>query len=145
MCVNGKGEVQLQNDIISKLEEFKFLGSMIAAEGGSKNEIKVRLAIARSTTVQLAGIWKSGEINLALNVSLAKALVWSVALYGCESWTLKKRGGAKYNIIWNMGLETGSTNQLGWTQNECVGERTSEGSRGERSAHGGKEEEDQQV
>ena len=83
MCVNGKGEVQLQNDIISKVEEYKFLRSMIAAEGGSKNEIKVRLAIARSTTV-LAGIWKSGEINLALKVSFAKALVWSVALY--SSW-----------------------------------------------------------
>ena len=35
-------------------------------------------------------VWKSQDLSLKLKVKLAKTLVWSVALYGCESWTLRK-------------------------------------------------------
>ena len=35
-------------------------------------------------------MWKSKDLSLCLKVKLAKALVWSIALYGCESWSLRK-------------------------------------------------------
>ena len=49
------------------------------------------MGIARRATTDLAELWKSKDLSLKLKVNLAKALVWSIALYGCESWTLRKK------------------------------------------------------
>ena len=35
-------------------------------------------------------ILKSGDITLPTKVHLVKAMVFPVAMYGCESWTMKK-------------------------------------------------------
>ena len=58
-------------------------------EGERATEIRTRIAMAKSTS-NLINIWKSKEINIATKVRLAKSLVWSVTLYGSESWALKK-------------------------------------------------------
>ena len=71
--------------------KFKFLGSIITPDGESFPEIKARLGQARSVASNLADVWKSRELSLELKKRMAKALVWSVALYGCESWALRKR------------------------------------------------------
>ena len=44
----------------------------------------------------LDSVLKSRDITMSTKVHLAKALVFSVVMYGCESWTLKK---AKYRGI----------------------------------------------
>ena len=38
----------------------------------------------------LDSIFKSRDITLPTNVSLVKAMVFPVVMYGCESWTVKK-------------------------------------------------------
>ena len=38
----------------------------------------------------LDSILKSGDITLSTKVHLVKAMVFPVAIYGCESWTVKK-------------------------------------------------------
>ena len=38
----------------------------------------------------LDGILKSRDITLQPKVHLVKAVVFSVVMYGCESWTVKK-------------------------------------------------------
>ena len=38
----------------------------------------------------LDSIFKSRDITLSTNVRLVKATVFPVAMYGCESWTVKK-------------------------------------------------------
>ena len=38
----------------------------------------------------LDGIFKSRDITLPTKVHLVKAMVFPVAMYGCESWTVKK-------------------------------------------------------
>ena len=38
----------------------------------------------------LDSILKSRDITLSTKVHLVKAIVFSVVMYGCESWTLKK-------------------------------------------------------
>ena len=50
----------------------------------------MRLAIARQVMRQLTEIWKSAEISLKLKKQLVKSLVWSIAVYGYESWAVKK-------------------------------------------------------
>ena len=38
----------------------------------------------------LDSIFKSGDITLPTKVRVAKAMVFPVVMYGCESWTVKK-------------------------------------------------------
>ena len=40
----------------------------------------------------LDSILKSRDITLPTKVCLIKAMVFSVVMYGCESWTIKKLG-----------------------------------------------------
>ena len=47
------------------------------------------VAIAFSMT-NLDSIFKSRDITLPTKVHLVKAMVFPVARYGCESWTIKK-------------------------------------------------------
>ena len=45
--------------------------------------------MARSAARSLTSLWKDGSLNLQLKSRLMQSLVWSVATYGCESWTIR--------------------------------------------------------
>ena len=42
----------------------------------------------------LDSILKSRDITLPTKICLVKAMVFSVVMYGCESWTIKKAAAA---------------------------------------------------
>ena len=49
-----------------------------------------RLLLGRKVMTNLVSIFKSRDITLPTKVRLAKALVFPVDMYGCESWIIKK-------------------------------------------------------
>ena len=67
-----------------------FLGSKITADGDCSHEIKTCLLLGRKVMISLDSILKSRDITLPTKVHLAKALVFPVVRYGCQSWTIKK-------------------------------------------------------
>ena len=67
-----------------------FLGSKITADGDCSHEIKRCLLLGRKVMTNLDSIFKSRDITLPTRVSLVKAMVFPVVMYGCESWTVKK-------------------------------------------------------
>ena len=69
---------------------FIFLGSKITADVECSHEIKRHLLLGRKATTNLNSILQSKDITLPTKVCLVKALVFPVAVYGCESWTIKK-------------------------------------------------------
>ena len=71
-------------------DRFYFLESKITADGDCSHEIKRYLLLGRKAMINLASILKSRYITLPTNVHLAKAMVFPVVMYGCESWTIKK-------------------------------------------------------
>ena len=66
------------------------MGSKITADGDCSHAIKRRLLLGRKVTTNLDSIFKSRDITLPTKVHLVKAMVFSVVMYGCESWTMKK-------------------------------------------------------
>ena len=58
--------------------------------GDWSHEIKRRLLLGRKVVNNLDIILKSRDITLPTNVHLVKAMVFPVAMYGWESWTIKK-------------------------------------------------------
>ena len=67
-----------------------FWGSRITADGDCSHEIKRRLLLGRKVITNLDDILKSRHIVLSTKVRLVKAMVFPVAMYGCENWTIKK-------------------------------------------------------
>ena len=67
-----------------------FLDSKITADGDCNHEIKRYLPLGRKVMANLDSILKSRNITLSTKVHLVKAMVFPVAMYGCESWTVKK-------------------------------------------------------
>ena len=70
--------------------------SKITADGDCSHEIKRRLHLGRNVMTNLESILKSRDITLSRKVHLVKAVIFSVVMYGCESWTVKK---AEHNRI----------------------------------------------
>ena len=67
-----------------------FLGSKITADGDCSHEIKRSLLLVRKVMTNLDSIFRSRDITLPTKVCLVKAMVFSVVMYGSESWTVKK-------------------------------------------------------
>ena len=70
--------------------DFILGGSKITAGGNCSREIKRRLILEKAVMTNLDRILKSRDITLPTKVGLVKATVFSVVMYGCESWTIKK-------------------------------------------------------
>ena len=66
-----------------------FLGSKITADGDCCHELKSHLLLGRKAMTKLDSILKRRDIALPTKVSLVKALVFPVVMYGCESWIIK--------------------------------------------------------
>ena len=69
-----------------------FLVSKITADGDCSQEIKRCLLLGRKVMTILDSILKSRDITLP-KLCLVKAMVLTVIMYGCESWTIKKAEG----------------------------------------------------
>ena len=70
---------------MGSVRDFLFLSSKITADGDCSQEIKGRKAVTN-----VDSMLKSKGIALPTKVSLVKAMVFSVVMHGCESWTIKK-------------------------------------------------------
>ena len=70
--------------------DFILGGSKITVNGDYSHEIKRRLLLGRTVMSNPDSILKSRDISLPTKVSLVKAMVFPVVMYGCESWTVKK-------------------------------------------------------
>ena len=81
---------QLDGETMETVTDFIFLGSKITADGDGSCEIKRHLLLGRKVVTNLDSILKSRDITLPTNVQLVKAMIFPVAMYGCESWTIKK-------------------------------------------------------
>ena len=80
---------QIDGATMETVTDFIFLDSKITADGDYSYEIKT-LFLVRKAMTSLDSILQSKDITLLTKVCLAKALVFPVVIYRCESWTLKK-------------------------------------------------------
>ena len=65
----------------------------------------------------LDSILKSRDITLLTKVQIVKAMVFSVAMYGCETWTIKKAERERINAL-NCGAGEDSSESLGQQEDQ---------------------------
>ena len=81
--------------------DFIFLGSKITVDGDCSHEIK-KLIPGRKAMTNLDSILKSRDITLLTKVSLVRAMVFPVVMYGYKSWIIKLR--AEELMLLNCGV-----------------------------------------
>ena len=74
-------------ETVETVVDFIFLGSKITEDGDRSHDIKRCLFLGRKVMTNLDSILKSRDITLPTKVRLVKARVFSLVIYGSESWT----------------------------------------------------------
>ena len=70
--------------------DFIFLTSKITADSNCSHKIKRPLLLGRKAMTNLESTLKSRDITLPTMGHLVKAIVFSVVMYRCESWSMRK-------------------------------------------------------
>ena len=75
---------EIDGETMETVRDFIFGGSKTTADGDCSHEIKRHLLLGRKAKTNLDSILKSRDITLPTKVHLAKAMIFPVAMYGCE-------------------------------------------------------------
>ena len=88
MCFNQKGDISILDGTSQKLvDKFTYLGSSVSS---TEKDIDTQLTKAWTAIDRLSIIWKS-NLSDKMKCSFFQAVVVSILLYGCTTWTLTKR------------------------------------------------------
>ena len=91
--------MEIDGETVETVSDFIFLDSKITADGDCSHVIKRHLLLRRKAMTNLDSILKSRDITLPTKVRLAKAMVFPVVMYGCETWTVKKANRQKIDAL----------------------------------------------
>ena len=81
---------QLDGETMEAMRDFIFLGSKRTMDDDCSHKIKRSLLLGRKTMTNLDSVLKSTYITLPTKVRIVKAMIFSVVMYGCERWAIKK-------------------------------------------------------
>jgi hypothetical protein len=84
----GKLNITINGNMIEQVQSFKYLGSTMTEDGRCESEVKIRIALAKEAFSKRKELLTK-KFKKRVKKKLVKTLVWSVLLYGCETWTLK--------------------------------------------------------
>ena len=82
--------IDINNMLVEVVSSFPYLGSLITDDTECTKDIRGRLAKGLGIGAKLKKTWQNHGIRISTKIRLMKALVWPVAMYGCDSWTLNK-------------------------------------------------------
>ena len=81
-------ELKIKDCQIKQVDKFCYLGSYITSNGRSKHDIVSRISQGKQTFIKLDNILTSSKLTFRTRFRILKSHVWSVMLYGCESWSV---------------------------------------------------------
>jgi len=70
--------------------KFVYLGSTLVWDNDCTKGIKAKIARAKGVMAGFLNVWKSKQISYKTKLNTLGTCVFNVALFTCETWTLKK-------------------------------------------------------
>ncbi|XP_068696932.1 uncharacterized protein [Montipora foliosa] len=89
--------LEVYGSTINHVQDFKYLGSMMASSSG---DFKRRKGLAWTAFWKLGGLWRCPSISISTNIKLFNTNCVTVLLYGCESWVLSKATESDINAFY---------------------------------------------
>ena len=88
--VGGTADLSINGEEIEQVKQFKYLGAIITEDGRNKTEVDTRVGIAKTKFSALSKLLTSRQVSLPFRHRMLQCYVFSVFLYGAETWTLGK-------------------------------------------------------
>ena len=80
--------ITLGNYVLEQVQRYTYLGQIVTQDGYMDEEIKRRIGMAKSTFMDMRDLFVSGKLGMNTKRRLLQTYIWSVLLYGCETWKL---------------------------------------------------------
>ena len=88
----NRAPILINNQVLEYVDRvFTYLGSVVDPQGGTEEDIKLRLGRARAAFTRMKSVWKSNTYSRKTKLRLYKSYVLPVLLYGSECWRMTKR------------------------------------------------------
>jgi len=81
-------KIMIDQKQLENVESFKYLGNILTNDGRCTCEIKCRIAMAKAAFKKKKNLF-TNTLDLELRKKLVKYYIWSIALYGAETWTFR--------------------------------------------------------
>lgn len=85
---NVNANLIIKGNVVQQVSSFKYLGTVINDQIDPKKEIRSRIEQSRQVFTQMKTLFTRSDLSLELRIRMVRCYVFSVLLYGCESWTL---------------------------------------------------------
>src|SRR5215469_4832864 len=101
----GRGHsVKIDNSSIERVEEYKYLGTIVTDQNSIQEEIKSRLKLGNACYHSVQNLLSSRLLSKHLKIKIYRAIILPVVLYGCEAWSLKLREEHRLRVFENRVL-----------------------------------------
>ena len=117
--------ITLRGEALEEVDKFPHLGSIVSRDGGTEQDIAVRIGKATGAFKILRPIWTSRVISVQTKLRLFNSNVKTVLLYACETWRSTKASTNKLQTFINKCLR--NILRIRWedrVRNEDLWERT---------------------
>jgi len=81
-------KIVIDGKVVEQVDNFAYLGQLVTEDGRTESEVRRRIGIAKNSFDKLRKVLTSNKIKLETRMRLTQCYIWSVFMYGCETWTL---------------------------------------------------------
>ena len=96
--------VRIDNSTFERVEEFKYLGTILRIQNSIREEIKSRLRSGNACYRSVKKLLSSRLLSRILKIKIYRTIILPVVLYGFEAWSLTLRVDGKLRVSQNMVL-----------------------------------------
>ena len=82
--------IYIDGKYVEQVKSFQYLGALVTEDGRCEKEILRRIGIAKSKFNDMHKLLTTHDLSLKTKLRLTKCYIWSVLLYGSETWSLTK-------------------------------------------------------
>ena len=94
-----RANLTIDNTRIEQVQNFKYLGTIITEDGRTETEIKKRAGMAKEKFSEMKNLLTSRQLSLNLRKKMLNCYIYSIFMYGTETWTLTKALEKKINAL----------------------------------------------
>ena len=89
----------IDNTEIEQVRSFKYLGAIITDDCRTETEIKTRIGTTKQKFSEMKSLLTSKKVSLNLRKKILNCYIYSILMYGSETWTLTKALEKKINAL----------------------------------------------